>query len=158
MGLVQGDLQFLHYLMQPSYDWLKAVDASEEVCAISFNLCKAFDSVPHFSLFGKLKYIGLNEHLIATTKSYYMQMTYSSTELLQAQQTTSSYKILFTLLLNEQLNTQCCKMVISRLRKNSVPAPVLTLHNQHLEKVFPRCNNLLTIPHGLHTLMKLALT
>ena len=44
--------------------WAKAVDEGKEVCAIYFDLRKAFDSVPHRSLIDKLETIGLNQYIL----------------------------------------------------------------------------------------------
>ena len=40
--------------------WAMAVDKGKEVCAIFFDLKKAFDSGPHRSLLDKLQSIGLD--------------------------------------------------------------------------------------------------
>ena len=50
--------------------WAQAIDNGKEVCALFFDLRKAFDSVPHRLLLDKLKTSGLNEHLVKWTFSY----------------------------------------------------------------------------------------
>ena len=44
--------------------WAMAVDKGKEVCAIFFDLRKAFDSVPHRSLIEKLESIGINQYIL----------------------------------------------------------------------------------------------
>ena len=44
--------------------WAMAVDKGKEVCAIFFDLKKAFDSVPHRSLVDKLQSIGLDQYIL----------------------------------------------------------------------------------------------
>ena len=44
--------------------WAMEVDKGKEICAIFFDLKKAFDSVPHRSLIEKLKSIGLNPYIL----------------------------------------------------------------------------------------------
>ena len=39
-------------------------DQRKEVAAVFFDLCKAFDMVPHKPLLDKLKSIGLSEYLV----------------------------------------------------------------------------------------------
>ena len=51
-------------------NWQQALDNSKEVCAIFFDLRKAFDSVPHSTLLDKMKSLGYNEHILKWTYSY----------------------------------------------------------------------------------------
>ena len=44
--------------------WAMEVDKGKEICAIFFDLKKAFDSVPHKSLIEKLTSIGLNPYIL----------------------------------------------------------------------------------------------
>ena len=57
-------------LIDATYNWAQAIDNGKEVCALFFDLRKAFDSVPHRLLLDKLKISGLNEHLVKWTFSY----------------------------------------------------------------------------------------
>ena len=45
-------------------DWSAALDKGKEVCAIFFDLRKAFDSVPHRCLMDKLTFAGLNPYIL----------------------------------------------------------------------------------------------
>ena len=57
-------------LLDVTYKWLQSIDKGKEVCAIFFDLRKAFDSVPHRSLLEKLKACGLNEYILNWLFSY----------------------------------------------------------------------------------------
>ena len=57
-------------LIDATYNWAQAIDNGKEICALFFDLRKAFDSVPHRLLLDKLKISGLNEHLIKWSFSY----------------------------------------------------------------------------------------
>lgn len=51
-------------------DWSAALDRGKEVCAIFFDLKKAFDSVPHRHLIDKLTPTGLNPYILRWIVSY----------------------------------------------------------------------------------------
>ena len=51
-------------------DWSAALDKGKEVCAIFFDLRKAFDSVPHRCLIDKLTFAGLNPYILRWVASY----------------------------------------------------------------------------------------
>ena len=51
-------------------DWSAALDKGKEVCAIFFDLRKAFDSVPHRCLMDKLTLAGLNPYILRWVASY----------------------------------------------------------------------------------------
>ena len=46
------------------------MDNGKEICAIFFDLCKAFDSVPHRLLLEKLQASGINEYILRWLFSY----------------------------------------------------------------------------------------
>ena len=51
-------------LLEVYNTWAMAVDKGKEVCAVFFDLKKAFGSVPHRSLVAKLESIGLNKYIL----------------------------------------------------------------------------------------------
>ena len=51
-------------------NWQQSLDEGKEICAIFFDLRKAFDSVPHRTLLEKMKYLGYNEHVLKWMFSY----------------------------------------------------------------------------------------
>ena len=57
-------------LLLVTNDWFQALEARQEVCSISFDLRKAFDSVPHRLLVDKLTSLGLDAHIISWITSY----------------------------------------------------------------------------------------
>ena len=183
-------------LLDATFNWAQAIDGGNEVCAIFFDLRKAFDSVPHRMLIEKLRKIGLNEHLVQWIFSYLYEC--KQYVVLAGEQSTikpvlsgvpqgsvlgpllfilyvddladelvdcgtsftlyaddillhrviddpSDYSALqddistlsnWVLKKNLTLNPSKCKfLVISKLRKNSVPVPTLTLYDQPLERV-----------------------
>ena len=52
------------------YSCLQAMDMGHDVCAIFFDIRKAFDSVSHRSLMKKLKRIGLDDYLLHLLHTY----------------------------------------------------------------------------------------
>ena len=59
-------------LLATTHDWLQHLEAGQDVCAVFFDLKKAFDSVPHRSLLDKLKLLNLHLVLIRWICSYLM--------------------------------------------------------------------------------------
>ena len=57
-------------LLSTIHNILNLLEAGNEVCAIFFNFCKAFDSVPHCKLLDKLQDLGLDEHILQWVISY----------------------------------------------------------------------------------------
>ena len=52
------------------HSWSEAIDQGKEICAVFFDLKKAFDSVPHKALSHKLQSIDLNSHILRWICSY----------------------------------------------------------------------------------------
>ena len=59
-------------LLTSAYEWFQQLDAGAEVCAVFFDLRKAFDSVPHRALLEKLKQLNLNPVLVRWICNYLM--------------------------------------------------------------------------------------
>ena len=57
-------------LLDVTHKWLQSMDKGKEICAIFFDLRKAFGSVPHRSLLEKLKACGIDEHILSWLFSY----------------------------------------------------------------------------------------
>ena len=51
-------------LIKCTDDWLKYLEGRNDVCAVFFDYCKAFDSVPHRPLMIKLRALGLDDCII----------------------------------------------------------------------------------------------
>ena len=51
-------------------DWQKALDQGYEVCVVFFDVSKAFDTVPHSLLLGKLSELGLDPYLLRWRRNY----------------------------------------------------------------------------------------
>ena len=51
-------------------DWNYALDQGYEICAIFFDVCKAFDTVPHLPLLQTMDKLGLNRYILRWIKSY----------------------------------------------------------------------------------------
>ena len=56
-------------------DWSSALDKGYEVCAVFFDVSKAFDTVPHSLLIAKLNELGLDPYLLQWIKSYLTDRT-----------------------------------------------------------------------------------
>ena len=57
-------------LLSITNDCLQALDMGYDVCAVFFDIRKAFDSVPHRSLMNKLRDIGLDDYLLRWLHTY----------------------------------------------------------------------------------------
>ena len=51
-------------VLSANHDWHQTLDSGSEVCAIFFDLQKAFDSVLHHSLIAKLRQLNINVFLL----------------------------------------------------------------------------------------------
>ena len=52
------------------HTWLQALESGNEIVAIFYDLCKAFDSVPHAPLLKKLQATGIHHHILKWVRSY----------------------------------------------------------------------------------------
>ena len=59
-------------LLATTYTWFQQLESGGEICAIFFDIKKAFDTVPHRALLVKLKQLNLNPTLIRWICSYLM--------------------------------------------------------------------------------------
>ena len=59
-------------LVDVVYEWSKALDQGSEICAVFFDLRKAFDLVPHKSLIDKLRALDLDPYILRWICSYLM--------------------------------------------------------------------------------------
>ena len=66
----QSGRSIVSALLDVTHKWLQSMDKDKEICAIFFDLCKAFDSVPHRLLLEKLKACGIDEHILSWLFSY----------------------------------------------------------------------------------------
>ena len=62
-------------LLATTHEWFQLLEAGNEVCAVFFDLKKAFDSVPHRALLDKLHEINLHPALIKWICSYLAKRT-----------------------------------------------------------------------------------
>ena len=62
-------------LLYCTNEWFKALEDGKEVCAVFFDLKKAFDSVPHAPLLSKLNAIGLDKHITKWLHNYLANRT-----------------------------------------------------------------------------------
>ena len=57
-------------LLTVTNEWLNTLDSGGEICAVFFDLKKAFNSVPHIPLIEKLVVCGLCDYLVRWITSY----------------------------------------------------------------------------------------
>ena len=57
-------------LLTVTNEWLNTLDSGGEICAVFFDLKKAFDSVPHIPLIEKFVVCGLCDYLVRWITSY----------------------------------------------------------------------------------------
>ena len=57
-------------LLDVTHNWSQTLDTGKEVCAVFFDLRKAFDSVPHRSLLEKLQSSGIDCYILKWLFSY----------------------------------------------------------------------------------------
>ena len=62
-------------VLSATHDWHQTLDSGSEVCAIFFDLQKAFDSVPHRSLIAKLRQLNINKFLLKWIVDYLTDRT-----------------------------------------------------------------------------------
>ena len=62
-------------LLHLTDQWFQALEVGHDVCAVFFNFRKAFDSVPHLPLMGKLCSLDLHESLIRWFNNYLADRT-----------------------------------------------------------------------------------
>ena len=70
MGVPTTEIDSVCSIRYKMHSWSQAIDQGKEVCAVSFDLQKSFDSVPHKALIDKLESIGLNCFLLRWVCSY----------------------------------------------------------------------------------------
>ena len=61
-------------LLSATHSWLSSLDSRNSICAVFFDLRKAFDSVPHLPLMNTLSSVGLCSHLTSWIQSYYVSV------------------------------------------------------------------------------------
>ena len=69
MGFSQGK-STVGALLTVINNWHQSLEAKMDVCAVLFNLKKAFDSVPHRPLLLKLSSLGIDLYLVKWIASY----------------------------------------------------------------------------------------
>ena len=57
-------------LLATTHEWFQRLEEGKEICAVFFDLRKAFDSVPHRPLMTKLQQLGLSDHLLHWISNY----------------------------------------------------------------------------------------
>ena len=57
-------------LIQVIEGWSRAIDHGYEICVVFFDVQKAFDSVPHFTLLKHLQSLHINKFILNWVKSY----------------------------------------------------------------------------------------
>ena len=57
-------------LIDVTHNWLQTLDTGKEICAVFFDLHKAFNSIPHRSLVYKLQSLGIDCYILKWLFSY----------------------------------------------------------------------------------------
>ena len=60
-------------LLSVLHDWHHYLEKGIELCAVFFDLQKAFDTVPHYPLLGKLEELGVNRYLLRWICNYLLE-------------------------------------------------------------------------------------
>ena len=69
-GSLQKSQLQLHCCQYYMHDWYQQLEEKKEVCAVFFDLRKAFDTVPHLPLMHKLQSLGVESYLLKWIHSY----------------------------------------------------------------------------------------
>ena len=70
MGFSSWEVHYTTALLSVVHDWHLHLEAKTDVCAVFFDLRKAFDSVPHRPLLHKLENLGIDKFLLNWITSY----------------------------------------------------------------------------------------
>jgi len=66
----QNEKSTITALLGTTYDWFQMLDSGKDVCAVFFDIQKAFDTIPLHALMQKLQHTGLNNHILHWICSY----------------------------------------------------------------------------------------